>query len=102
MKNLTYKDLKAPNGDAWIEMKGKKCTAPLFRNTWLTVAISQSGILIKDAAKKKCVKNLPDKVIQTPSYQKTPAKFFKAPIRFKLTGKLVLKRVRRVVPNVSL
>ena len=79
MKNLTYKDLKAPNGDAWIEIKGKKCTAPLFRNTRLTVAISQSGILIKDAAKKKCVKNLPDEVIQTPSYKKPSSNFFKAP-----------------------
>ena len=73
MKNLTYKDLKAPNGDAWIEMKGKKCTAPLFRNTRLTVAISQSGILIKDAAKKKCIKNLPYKVIKAPIYKKCSA-----------------------------
>ena len=99
MKNLTYKDLKAPNGDAWIEMKGKKCTAPLFRNTRLTVAISQSGILIKDAAKKKCVKNLPDKVIKTPRYKNTSSKFLQAPILNKLTGKLVLKRF---VPSLSL
>ena len=90
MKNLTYKVFKAPNGDAWIEMKGKKCTAQLSRNTWQSrtqsraanrfsarttnqsssLAISQSGILIKDVAKKKCINNLPYKVIKAPIYKK--------------------------------